>query len=587
MNPVTRYETYLAKLGGQDVEIPTPVTREEALLAKACGEEVAEITPVTRREMLLDNLSGGDHDITPVTRIEALIAKAAGVEVTEFDPVTREEVFWSRVQPSPSWVWQLLTGTAPLTLLDAVAHPIHSLTQYGKCAQDGTPTPDAPVDIVCNNGALCMVDDELPAAYKRVLGFSCDNNALWEITGFQLKGSDTVRISFSINAACNVFGCYQGASANDNYDLYASVSPWSKYFRYADGTYLSYFSPENVGKRFDVVYTPNGSQGMPQDSTWTPKTFTSANDLLIGSTTLTGASSKLKGNLYGSFVVDERLKLIPCERVSDGVLGYYDTYGATFYEPYEGFDGAVSLGYDGSHYTLGVVGTSEVLTVSGANLANMVAENIDVGKIIYDTGSVANSGVNFVYTAYIPVEAGQNYVLYGREKSDDTISAYNRICWYDENKGWISRATYTQNTIGSAVAPNNAAYARFTVAPYESSSALTLDDVLAFDWTFAKANVEIPYQPYAAPQTVTNIPNLFATLDGTARDEVDLVSGVVTRRTEAVYEDGEIVVKALAEPTTEQTTPHELHTSAGTNTVDVSAEVEGVEMAVEYAKAGA
>ena len=89
--------------------------------------------------------------------------------------------------------------------------------------------------------------------------------------------------------------------------------------------------------------------------------------MLIGSTTLTGSSAKLKGNLYGNIIVDGRLKLIPCERVSDNVLGYYDTYSETFYEPYTGFDGAVSLGYDGNHYHRETVGTAEVLTVSGAH----------------------------------------------------------------------------------------------------------------------------------------------------------------------------------------------------------------------------
>lgn len=174
---------------------------------------------------------------------------------------------------------------------------------------------------------------EVPDGYKKVLGYSCNNNCLWKITDFHLKGSDTVRISFSITEACNVFGCYQGVDATDNYDLYASITSGSKYFRYGSGTYWSYFSNSDLNKRFDVVYTPYGSTGMPQDSTWTPKTFTAANDLLIGSTTLTGTSAKLKGSLYGNFVVDGRLCLVPCERVSDSVLGYYDIYSDTFFEP--------------------------------------------------------------------------------------------------------------------------------------------------------------------------------------------------------------------------------------------------------------
>ena len=50
-------------------------------------------------------------------------------------------------------------GTAPLTLANAVARAMRSLTQFGKTEQDGTPTPSTPQDIICNNGALKLVDD--------------------------------------------------------------------------------------------------------------------------------------------------------------------------------------------------------------------------------------------------------------------------------------------------------------------------------------------------------------------------------------------------------------------------------------------
>lgn len=260
----------------------------------------------------------------------------------------------------PSFIDIILKGNTALTLVNAKANGLEYLKLYGGCEQASTPTPTTPVDIVCNNGALTMVDDELPEGYKRVLGYTCNNDVLWRITDFKLRGSDTIRISFSVSAACNVFGCYQGTNATDNYDLYVSTTSGSKYFRYGSGTYLSYWSNNDLNKRFDVVYTPNGSQGMPQDSTWTPQTFTSANDLIIGSTSLTGSSSKLKGDLYGNFEVDNRLKLIPCERTSDNSLGYYDTYSRTFFEP---TGTPTSLGYDGSHYVLTVDGTTETVEV--------------------------------------------------------------------------------------------------------------------------------------------------------------------------------------------------------------------------------
>ena len=389
-DPIYRIEKYLAKIAGEDVEVPTPIYRVEMYLAYLCGMDVT----------IPD----------PIYRIEFYLAKKCGMEVETPVPIYRIEYWLAEWAEQSGGQLVTVTGVSPIALANALAHSIKSLTQYGKCVQDGTPTPSAPVDIVCNNGALRMVDDELPAAYKRVLGFTCDNNAMWEITGFKLRGADTVRISFAVTAACNVFGCYQGADATDNYDLYVSTTSGSKYFRYGNGTYLSYWSSSNLGQRFDVVYTPTGSQGMPQDSTWTPKTFTSANDLLIGSTTTGGTSAKLKGNLYGDFIVDGRLHLIPCERVSDGVLGYYDTYGETFYEPYTDFDGAVSLGYDGSHYHREVVGTSEVLNVYGNvydNATMGTTYNVTLNSVVSDHTIKSGSATSIK----LPCKPNTNYTI--------------------------------------------------------------------------------------------------------------------------------------------------------------------------------
>lgn len=397
-----------------------------------------------------------------------------------------------------------VTGISPVILSDALNKKIKSLKQYGKCEQASTPTPTSPVDIYCNNGALKMVDDELPAGYKRVLGFTCDNNAMWQITGFKLKGSDTVRVSFSVTAACNVFGCYQGADANDNYDLYASVTSGSKYFRYANGTYLSYFSNSNLGTRFDVTFTPTGSHGMPQDSTWTEASFTSANDLLLGSTTTTGTSSKLKGNLYGNFIVEsggvERLHLIPCERLSDNVLGYYDKVGETFYEPYTGFDGAVSIGYDGSHYVLYAAGTDEILWIDDGNKfpPNAVA---DVKYPVKESGSCivscdVNNGSN--------VSAVEVHYY----KSDGTQINYYTLSSYDDA---------THRVYKSFSLPNTAAFV--SIERKSSYSTAVVTDL--------KLNMGSSVTPYIQPQSAS-AENLLAV--GDYVDMQDIVSGEVTRK---------------------------------------------------------
>lgn len=255
-------------------------------------------------------------------------------------------------------VLQTVTGVSPLTLLNVASKGIKSLTQFGKCEQTGTPTPSVPVDIKCNNGTLKMVDDELPTGYKRVLGFKMNNNSYWEIADFPLYGSDTLRFSFDATDACNIIGAYSGSASGNNYSLYVSTN--SNYLRYKSGAYNSAI---DYDKRYDVELTSTGSSGMKVDSTWTAQTFTTPTNLCIGTTAKSASSAKLKGNLYGNIEVVDRAKFVPCERVSDNALGYYDTIGEAFYEQASGFSGAVSLGYDGSHYSLAVNGTPEVLTV--------------------------------------------------------------------------------------------------------------------------------------------------------------------------------------------------------------------------------
>lgn len=48
----------------------------------------------------------------------------------------------------------VLKGSTSPVDFTAAAGRILRLMRYGKCEQNGTPTPSAPVDIVCNNGAL-------------------------------------------------------------------------------------------------------------------------------------------------------------------------------------------------------------------------------------------------------------------------------------------------------------------------------------------------------------------------------------------------------------------------------------------------
>lgn len=177
--------------------------------------------------------------------------------------------------------------------------------------------------------ALCAGGGGLPAEYRALAGITMNADTYYAITDFRLRGRDTLRFSFSANKSCNVLGCYTSTSAQTNYSLYATTSS-GRYLRYDGGTYNS---AVNAGERYDVEITPTGVTGLKADSTWEPEDFTAVADFLIGATSASASSSKLDGKFFGNIEVPGRLKLIPCERIADGEIGYWDQYKKVFYEP--------------------------------------------------------------------------------------------------------------------------------------------------------------------------------------------------------------------------------------------------------------
>ena len=108
---------------------------------------------------------------------------------------------------------------------------------------------------------------------------------------------------------------------------------------------------------------------------------------------------------------------------------------------------------------------------------------------------------------YIPVTPGTKYMFYGRRRSDNHLSAYNRIHWYNADKEFISTNSYTINTIGTGTAPSNAAYATVSCNESGGTSVVTTDEVVAeYDWVFELGTTEGQYIPYSAVNPYTSGP---------------------------------------------------------------------------------
>lgn len=154
LTPITRIETFLDAIIN-NTAAPNPITRIEVMLNDIINGNVVSLTPITRIECFLANISGAGNAVPmPITRIEVFLAKKSGMDIETPTPITRIEVLldeWVGGTPSQTLT---VTGISPLSLVNAIAHKLVSLTQTGKCEQASTPTPSSPVDIVCNNGAV-------------------------------------------------------------------------------------------------------------------------------------------------------------------------------------------------------------------------------------------------------------------------------------------------------------------------------------------------------------------------------------------------------------------------------------------------
>ena len=363
---------------------------------------------------------------------------------------TLKKLIWLKKQGGAATVWNIVTGVSPLALTNALAKQIKRLIQYGKCTIVNG-------DIYCNNGKLVTVDDELPSGYKRLLGITFDGNLRYE-TGEYLTGNDDVTMTLNniSSSGKNLFGSYNGAN-DKNFSLYIYGSSTSgSYFRYGDQLKRPKYG--GTGKR-TITFGASGTSGFAEDSDVTPDEFTTPANTYIGMLP-NSSSAAFMGDIVGSILVSNRLEWIPCERESDGVIGYYEKYNRNFIAP-SGSGTPVSLGYDTSHLNvLSVDGTPEVLTIgtqtaTAQNLfeAGGVADEQDIisGVITRKVGVSVVGGVITLSPLATPVTE------HTTPQPLSTVEGDNTVSWTAEVSGTVKEVEYAQappsgdNLVGSAI----------------------------------------------------------------------------------------------------------------------------------------
>lgn len=303
-----------------------------------------------------------------------------------------------------------VTGISPLALVNAVAGTIGPLYRYGWCKhepaeylssivqqgkveQNGTPTPDVPVDLVCNNGAVRMVHRSgLPSGYK-LLEYVGGSGSQYVITDVYLASTDVVECEFR-NSTTTGYGAVYGV-----FKLGESSA------LYGNQTYYGYdASNDKVNTRIDVDTEWHSSRHdfvngtlMVDDTTvtFTPFEFVNSVKNAVLSRYYNnsygynwkGYIRKFKVTRNGEVVCD----LLPAKDSND-VAGLYDLVSGSFYTAETG---TLLEGNEIDDCELIVVGTPEVLSVTatGATPQTASVQNLYAVDDYADTQDIVSGAV--------------------------------------------------------------------------------------------------------------------------------------------------------------------------------------------------
>lgn len=426
----------------------------------------------------------------------------------------------------------LIGSTSPATVT-AAAGKVLKLLRYGKCEQAGTPTPASPQAIKCNNGTLTVVDDELPMGYKRITGITFEGNTYYE-TNEKLYGSDIVTMTISDfeSSGQNLFGCYSGTTAGVyNFSLYIyGTSTGQAYWRYGQTLYRPTVGSTSTRT---ITFGAGGTTGFKNDVTYSDVDFETTTTARIGALP-NSSSPKFDGTILGSITIGQRLKYVPCERVSDGVIGYYEVVNGEFLEPNGSTPTAGA--YDTSHITkIAIVGTAEEITlgVQSASVENLLS----VGSSYKDEQNVISGTVTHKCGVKI-YDGTENWV------ASDTTGIFMAPLW-NKNHPNNTRVALVSNYYPGTNAMNSSMPDGFIKGG--NSTALNVFALFVKDTDFSSVD---DIKAWVADQYAAGTPL--------------------------------IVVYPLPDVTTEQVTAQPLNTVAGSNTLTDTAEVSNPEYNLIY-----
>ena len=217
--PVTREEMYLAYLTGDYTgEIPKPITRKEKYLYELCLKGMGgEISPEEIQKAVNDYLE--KNPVKPGATTE----QAQQIEQNKTDIASLKTETSSLKEDISNKISKFYASNQGKThITDSDNGKIQDMMIYGKSSQDGTPTPDNPVEIksVVNPIVKVVGKNLLNATLQTTTqnGVTCTNNGDGTYTLNGTAKSQTIFNLFNINE--NIYGgklitgCQPGGGRN-------------------------------------------------------------------------------------------------------------------------------------------------------------------------------------------------------------------------------------------------------------------------------------------------------------------------------------------------------------------------------------
>ena len=371
-------------------------------------------------------------------------------------------------------------AVSPLALDDAVADTLTYIKAYGGTKQNGTPTPDAPMDIVCNNGVLKL--NTSATGYSTQTGTPTPTNPI-DIVNYK-QGDLILR---GIGDYKDTYDATTGTiTRNVGVVVLDGTESWN-YYSVAQGTLFRTQIADSVSNSKDSL------------------------GVLCNAYQVVGVASRTSGTLSGAttnydFINDnyttvDDWKAYLAAQYAAGVpvIIYYPLETPTT-EHYVGV------------YADGLV---ETINVHGKNL--FTTDNATLDWAIPQSG-IPNQSIGSAYTKLLPAQESTTYYLSGTNTATDT--RVFRLHAYDKNGNWIaqvsSKVTSSGETFGiSGTTPAGTKYLRLSYSQFNLNTQLE------------RGSTATEYEPYYDGGTATAEMLLKV---GDYQDVQEIIDGTVTRK---------------------------------------------------------